>query len=218
MKQKKTLLHDYYMKFVLIHGALGSPEGNWFPYFKHSLETLEQEVIVPRFPVDTWEGITKNGPEKPAVKQNLSNWLDVFEPIAKTFRKGEKLCFVGHSLGPLFILHTVSRFDIRLDSAIFVTPFLDVLHRMWQIDHVNASFYKTDFDFNKLKERIPISYTLFSNNDPYVPITSNMNFATSLGSSCIEVRGAGHFNEESGFTSFPLVIELCKTRLENLAR
>ena len=202
------------MKFVLIHGAMGNPEENWFPYFKQSLEAFGQEVIIPRFPVDTWDEITENGPKKLPIKQNLANWLDIFEPIAKRFKKSEKLCFVGHSLGPLFILHAVSRFDIQLDSAIFVTPFLDVLHRMWQIDHVNASFYKTDFDFKKLKERIPISYTLFSNNDPYVPLDSNKDFSSRLKSSSIEVCGAGHFNKEFGYTSFPLVIELCKTRIE----
>jgi uncharacterized protein len=204
------------MKFVLFHGAMGSPEENWFPYFKQSLEALGQEVIIPRFPVDTWDGITAQGPHILPIQQNLTNWFHVFEPIAKTFQKGEKLCFVGHSLGPLFILHVVNQFDIQLDSAIFVTPFLNVLHRMWQIDHVNASFYKIDFDFKKLKKQIPISYTLFSDNDPYVPLNCNMEFASNLKSSCIEVRDAGHFNKEFGFTSMPLVIELCKTRLGKL--
>jgi len=203
------------MKFVLIHGAYGSPEGNWFPDFKERLLSLGQDVFVPLFPVEDWDEITKKGKEIAPTKQTLTNWLKVFEPISKSFVRGEKICFVGHSLGPVFILHAVNHFDIQLDSAIFVSPFLDALPGVWQFDQVNASFYKTDFDFEKLKKRIPISYVLYSNNDPYVPVERFKEFATCMKSSCIEIRGGGHLNSEFGYTTFPLVTELCKTRIDH---
>ena len=116
------------MKFILFHGAFGSPGSNWLPELKDKLESLGQEVIAPTFPVDTWENITKLGPKKSSERQNLANWFTEFDKIYKTFRKGEKLCFIGHSLGPLFILHVVERYNIKLDSAIFVCPFLAALH------------------------------------------------------------------------------------------
>jgi predicted alpha/beta hydrolase family esterase len=191
------------MKFVIFHGSYGNPEGNWFMDCKNTLVSLGQDVIVPRFPVDDWEEITKNGKEIPPSNQNLENWIKIFDPIAKSLQKKEKLCFVGHSLGPLFILHIVSKFNIQLDSAIFVSPFLNTLHRAWQIDHVNASFYKTDFD---------------SDNDPYVPINKVLNFAKLLNSSLIEVRNGGHMNTEFGFTSLPLVTELCKIRIDRVVK
>lgn len=202
------------MKFVILYGSFGSPESNWFPELKERLESLNQEVIIPRLPTENWEEVTRAGPQRPPKNQSLESWLKAFEKISKTLKKGEKPCFISHSLGSLFILHLVDRYNFQLDSAIFISPFLEKLGRSWQIDLVNQSFYKTDFDFSKLKRLIPISYVLYSDNDPYVASKYSVDFAQKLGSSPIFVRKAGHMNIEFGFKTFPLVFELCKTRLD----
>ncbi len=202
------------MKYVLFHGAFGNPQIGWFPQLQEKLEAIGQTVIAPQFPVDSWEDVTKAGPHVAPKQQALSHWFSGFEPIAQSFRKGEKVCFVGHSLGPLFILHAVSRWNLKLDSAIFVSPFLDRLTRAWQIDHVNTSFYKTDFDFGKLKKLIPISYVLYSDNDPYVDRNHSVLFAKALDSSLIFVKKAGHMNSEINLNEFPLVFDLCLTRVD----
>lgn len=200
------------MKFVLFHGAFGSSEGNWNPDLKKALESIGQEVIVPQFPVDDWDEVTKAGPGTPQKNQYLKNWLKTFEPIAKTFSPSDTLCFVGHSLGPVFMLHAVEQFHLQLDSAIFVSPFMESLHskEFWQFDHVNDSFYKTDFDFADLKKRIPISYVVYSNNDPYVDKKYPLSFAGTLDSSIIRMEKAGHVSDKK-YAS--LLFELCKTRI-----
>ncbi len=186
------------MKFVIFHGAYGSPESNWFEELAERLEALGQKVIIPRFPTP------KN--------QSLNSWLSVFKEIKKDFKKNESLCFIGHSLGPLFILHIVEKFNIQLDSAIFVSPFLTKLNNQ-QYDLINKTFYEEDFNFDRLKKLIPISYTLYSDNDPYVPSEYSIEFAGKLSSSLILVKGGGHMNSEAGLNKFPLVLELCKTRI-----
>lgn len=183
------------MQFILVHGAYGSPEGNWFPELQEKLEALGQHVLIPRFP--TPEG------------QNLTNWIKVYEDAVKTLDPNEKLCLIGHSLGPLFILHIVEYCQLQLDSAIFVSPFMSKLNNP-QFDSINNSFYKDDFDFGKLKKLIPVSYVLYSNNDPYVPASYSTTFADKLGSEKIVVKGGKHLNSEAGFTTFPLVLNLCK--------
>lgn len=203
------------MKFVLFHGAFGSPEGNWFPELKEKLESIGQEVIAPQFPVDDWDDITKSGKSTPPKRQSRAQWLITFErEMLPRIGRGDKVCFVGHSLGPLFILHVVDTFDIELDCAIFVSPFLEQLHGAWQIDHVNQTFYKTDFDFEKLKQGIPVSYVLYSDNDPYVDKHHSVRFANAIGSSLIYVKKAGHMNSEVNLNEFPLVFDLCLTRLD----
>src|SRR3989338_450665 len=129
------------------------------------MEAFHQEVIVPKFPVEDWNYLKKG---QVTENQNLSNWFKEFEKIYKSFKKDEKICFIGHSLGCAFILHVVSKYNIKLDSAIFVSPFLESLGGAWQIETANKTFYKKDFDLGKLKNLIPISYMLYSNNDPYV--------------------------------------------------
>lgn len=202
------------MKFVIFHGAYGSPEGNWFPQLKEQLEDLGQEVIAPQFPVDIWDNVTSKGEGYKSPIQNLENWLKKFEnDVLPNLKKKEKLCFIGHSLGPVFILHIVEKFNIQLDSSIFVSPFFGPLDE-WEFNTVNGTFYKSDFDFEKLKKLIPVSYVLYSDNDPYVPQDQPKEFAEKLNSSLIPVRRAGHINSEVNLNEFPLVFDLCTTRLD----
>lgn len=207
------------MQFVIIHGAFGGPDENWFPQLGEKLASLGQKVIIPRFPVDDWDTITSQGPDIPSKHQNLDHWLKTFEKVLENLNQNDKLCFIGHSLGPLFILHVLEKYDIQLDSAIFVSPFLRLPDdKYWQVHLVNKTFYKTDFDFVRLKRLIPISYTLYSDNDPYVDKKYSIDFAHNLGSSPVQVLSAGHMNSEAGYKDFPLVFDLCKTRLEILLK
>ncbi len=205
------------MIFVIFHGAFRSPEDIWFPYLKEKLEAQGQEVIVPRFPIDDWDDITKKGPKIPSKHQSLSSWLNTFarSHLARQGETLKKLCFIGHSLGPLFILHLLEKYNIQLDCAIFVSPFLKLPNdEYWQVHLVNRTFYKDDFDYKKLKSLIPISYVLYSDNDPYVDKKYSLDFAQKLGSSPILIKGAKHFNTDAGYTDFPLVYELCKTTID----
>lgn len=204
------------MKFVIFHGSFGSPDENWFPELKEKLELLGQVVIVPEFPIEDKKEIEKKGKDFKPQKQTLDNWTNVFKnQVLTKIKPNEKLCFVGHSLSPVFILHLVDKFNIQLDSAIFVAPFMEALKdELWQFNLVNSSFYESDFDFEKLKKLIPISYTLYSSNDPYVPENLSKDFAEKLNSSLIYVTRAGHMSSSVNLNEFPLVYELCKSRLD----
>jgi len=206
------------MKFILIHGAFGHPEENWFPDLKDELENMGQEVIIPQFPVEDWDEVTKNGPTIPTTRQNLQNWLDVFESeVLPKIQPADKVVMIGHSLGPVFILHAVEKFNLKLDAAIFVSPFMDELKlkEKWQFDFVNKTFYKTDFDFNKLKSQLGDTYVLYSNTDPYVSTPHTELFASTLSSSTILVKKAGHLSVGSAnLNEFPLVVNLCASRID----
>ncbi|MBI2617017.1 alpha/beta fold hydrolase [Candidatus Gottesmanbacteria bacterium] len=202
------------MNFVIIHGSFGSPNENWFPELKEKLESLGQSVVIPQFPVENWDEVARSGPFAKPKFQSLDNWFHTFEEIRKDINDKDDLCFIGHSLGSLFILHLVERYNLRLDSAIFVSPFLSSLGKDWRFDRVNQSFYKTDFNFRALRKNIPTSYVLYSDNDPYVEKYLSVGFAKRLHSSLLMVKRAGHMNSEVNLNEFPLILELCKTRLD----
>lgn len=201
------------MKFVIIHGSFGNPKSNWFPWLKDQLIELNQDVIVPEFPVEGWESITNKGEYTSSKTQTLENWLNEFNKYYKEV-KDQNLCFIGHSIGSVFILHLVLKYKLKLDSAIFVCPFFQKLNKSWQIDNVNESFYNNDFNYEDIRKLIPITYSLYSDNDPYVDTKYSTEFIKALDSSKIIIRGAGHMNNEAGFDKFPLLLELCKTRIE----
>src|SRR3989344_2543434 len=204
------------MKFIIFHSSYGNPEENWVPELKQSLEALGQTVLTPQFPCDDWDEISKIGPKAIAKHQTLANWLNVFEKdVLPRISSDDKLCFVGHSIAPLFILHVVSKFNLQLDSAIFVSPFLDDIGgENWQFKTVNGTFYKTDFDWEKLHKLIPTSYVLYSDDDPYIDQHFFLDFGAKMKSSMILVRRAGHMNAAVNLNEFPLVMELCKSRLD----
>ena len=204
------------MKFVLFHGSYGSSEGNWFPYLKNQLELINQDVLVPQFPIEDHKEILHLGEKKAkTIKQNLKNWLNYFKKNLLNKLKGKKdLVFVGHSLAPVFILHLVDNFNLKLDCVVFVSPFLQLPKDLWDFYLVNQTFYKTDFDFAKLKKLIPVSYVVYGNDDPYVDKKYIFDFAERMDSQTIEIMGGKHLNSEAKFLSFPLVFELCKSRLE----
>lgn len=201
------------MKFVIFHGAFGNKNGNWFPWLKTELEKLNQKIILEQFPCDDYKEITKNGPGVPSKNQNLSNWLKTFEKkVLPRINNYDKLIFIGHSLAPVFILHLINKFNIKLHSGFFISPFLTFLHEkdVWQFDHVNSSFYKTDFNFKKLKNLIPNSYVIYGDDDPYVDKKYPLTLADKMNSKIIIVKKGGHLNEEFGYTKFPLLLKLCK--------
>jgi predicted alpha/beta hydrolase family esterase len=167
--------------------------------------------------VENWDEVTKTGLKFKPQKQTLNKWINLFKSkVMPQIKKDEKLCFIGHSLGPVFILHLVDQIDLHLDSAIFISPFLGKLgnKKFWQIDVVNNTFYKTDFNFKRLQKLIPVSYVLYSDNDPYVHEKNSLQFAKALNSSQIYVKKAGHMNSEVNLNEFPLVFDLCTTRLD----
>ncbi len=199
------------MKFIRFHGSFGGPDENWSPYLKENLTKLGHEFLTPKFPVDDWDQLL---PEVQNENQNLDNWLKAFDEFYESnIKPDDQLCFIGHSLGCLFILHVVEKYNIQLDSAIFAAPFLTKLFCDWQIDLVNETFYKDNFDWDKLQKLIPVSYSLYSDNDKYVKESYPTEFAKNLNSNTILVKGKGHLNSKAGLDNFPLLLELCKTRI-----
>ncbi len=201
------------MQTVIFHGAFGSKNGNWFPWLKLELEAHGQKVFLEQYPVDDYDEITSKGSDNTTSIQNLDSWTKMFEKTTlPKIKKGEPLMFVGHSLAPVFIIHLVEKYELTLDCAIFVSPFLESLKGdAWQFDIVNRTFYKTDFNWEKMKKLIPVSYVLYGVNDPYVPNSYPLDFASKMGSSIIPVKNGGHLGGD--FKELPLVLELCRSRI-----
>lgn len=201
------------MQFLIIHGSFGSPKVNWFPWLKTELEKLHHTVILPQFPVDDWDKLTQKGEGNTTQNQTLENWLSTLKFLVPQI-KSHPTVVIAHSLGPLFTLHTIEKYKLTFDSAIFISPFLTKLNKSWQIDAANATFYKTDFDSHTIHTALPSVYSLFSDNDPYVDMRYIKQFNRLTKSQEILVKGGGHLSASSGFTQFPLVLELCKSRIE----
>lgn len=178
----------------IIHGTYGDPEENWFPWLKEELEKLDCKVFVPKFPT----------PEN----QSLENWLNVFEDYERYL--DESAIVVGHSLGPAFLLNLLEKRFVK--AAFFVSGFIGLLNNE-EFDELNKTFTDKEFDWNKIKENCKEFFVFHSDNDPYVPLEKAEELAKNLGVELNIIKGAGHFNKDSGYIKFELLLEEIKKEL-----
>ncbi|MCK4327286.1 MAG: alpha/beta hydrolase [Candidatus Diapherotrites archaeon] len=174
------------MNFSLIHGVYGGPEENWLPWLKQELESRGHKAFTPAFP--TPEG------------HSLENWIKVFEDFQKD---AQGAVFVAHSMAPAFVLHLIEK-GLSPKHCFFVAPFYGKTGDA-EIDELNSSFMGA-IDWEKVASAS--HYTCYySDNDPYVPVETALDFAKRLNAEAKMVKGAGHFSAATGYTEFPMLLE-----------
>ena len=194
---------------LILHGSYGAPSENWTPWLKGELEKQAKVVLAPQFPVDNWDEASAAGKEGFVPKQQtLRNWLDTFAELLPLIDT-EDLTIIAHSLAPLFVLHILQTYpDLKLKNVLFVAPFLGKLGDIWQIEAVNKSFYAPDnFDYTDFSKRTQQSHVFYSDNDPYVPEVSALDFAEKVNATLHLIDNAGHFNNDSGYSKFPELLK-----------
>lgn len=184
----------------------------WFTWLKKEFETKGGQVISPQFPTEDWSTVEQlqltNSNDFESI-QSLTSWEKIF--IDKVLPQVDKqpFIFIGHSIAPLFMMHMLQKYDIKIAGAVFVSPFFNIPDRpeIWQFYPTNKTFYNYDFDFAKIKSQIMgKTYVVYGDNDPYVPPAESPLFASKLGSELVMVKGGGHCG--SIFKDFPLVLDL----------
>lgn len=193
---------------LILHGSYGSPEENWAPWLKKELKYRDETVLAPQFQVDDWSNATAAGKENfVPTHQTLENWLKTFNEILPLLDT-DNLTVIAHSLAPLFVLHVLHKNPtLQIKNVLFVAPFLGKIGDIWQIEAVNKSFYvPNDFDFKDFASRIQRSHVFYSDNDPYVPTAESLGFAQKLNSKTHLVKDAGHFNTDSGYSTFSSIL------------
>lgn len=200
------------MKFIILHGSFGTTDSNWFPWLKERLGDLGQDVILPQMPVDERDLGSRDDYMEPR-EQYLSNWIQFFQVNIMPQIGESEIGIIAHSISNVFTLHLVKKLGLKIDLGIFVAPFLELPSIDEKYDLVNASFYSADFDSGTMQKMIDDSYVLFGDNDEYVPVESANAFGALVGASLIRVKNGGHMYGGSGFTQFPLILELCKAHI-----
>ena len=203
--QRKTVVkinHNYTKNMatiILIHGAFGNPEENWFPWLKTELESSGHKVIAPTFP-------TPNN-------QSLDSWRQAWKN--QKIILDQDTIFVGHSLGPVFIFDLLQNQQISnpIKASFLVAPFLSKLKNP-DFDPVNKTFIENPINWQTVKQNCEVFKAYVSDNDPYVPMEISKEVTTNLNINPIIVNGAGHFNESAGYAKFPLLLKEILSVLE----
>ena len=171
-------------RVIVIHGTMGCPEENWFPWLKSELESDKCEVLVPSLP--TPEG------------QSLENWLAVFACKAGALRASDIL--VGHSIGAAFVLRLLEYSASSIHAAFLVSGFARELGS--DFDTYNRTFVEPAFDWERIRANVKIACMYNSDNDPYVPLALAEELSTMLHVSLNVIADGGHLNTAAGYLKF----------------
>ncbi|RYG65138.1 serine hydrolase family protein [bacterium] len=176
------------LRVIVLHGAHGGPDTNWFPWLHAALNAEGIEVLRPRFP--TPEG------------QSLEAWLNTYDlaveslPVAPTI-------LVGHSLGATLALRLVERATEPFEGLFLAAGFIGALG-LSDYDSINQSFFAAPFDWAGIRERKgDVSRCWAGDNDLYVPLARSQEVAECLRTPLEIVPDGGHLNSETGFNAFP---------------
>ena len=175
------------MKVVIVHGASGSPDENWFMWLKSELEKHNIDSAVPELPIDE--------------TQSYESWNTIIDPLIET---GD--IAIGHSLGGLFWLNYIKQTNKKLKELYLVAtpnPLLD------KFNPGNDDIFRNIIiTFSALEQSKAGDVLVFeSNNDPYIPQGTGEEIADMLEGEYDHVPQAGHFNTDSGYDTFPQLLE-----------
>ena len=179
----------------IIHGSNGNKDAHWYPWLKGELEKKGLQVFLLQFPIGE--------------KQTLQNWLDTLKPKKENLKDS---ILIGHSLGAPFILNVLNQWNVKAKASFLVSGFTGHLEVEGEINI--EDFAERDFDWKKIKENCKYFYVIHSDNDPYVPLEKAEELAKNLGVSVALVKGGEHFQEQSGFKTFDLLLEKIDEEIE----
>ncbi|MFH1306277.1 MAG: alpha/beta hydrolase [Candidatus Micrarchaeota archaeon] len=184
------------MKYAfIIHGSGGNPEKHWYPWLKSKLEEKGMQVFAPQFPIEE--------------KQTLQNWMETLKPFEQYL---EDSIMIGHSLGVPFILNILNSENVKINSAFLVSGFVG--HLDVEGEENIDDFSERKFDWNKIKENCKKFYIFHSDNDSHIPLQKAQEFASNLGENIILLKGGEHFQAQSGFEKFDLLLKKIEERIE----
>ena len=175
-------------RVIMLHGAHGGPDTNWFPWLDAGLTAEGFEVVRPRFP-------TPQG-------QSLVAWCSILDATLDGLATLPTV-LVGHSLGAAFALRLVERATEPLAGVFLAAPFIGSLG-LPDYDPINRSFFETRFDWSAIDARAGHHRACWAgDDDPYVPLARSQEVAAGLQATCNIVPAGGHLNAETGFLTFP---------------
>lgn len=161
----------------------GTPDKAWYPWLKGKLEKNGFVVEVPEMP-DTAH------PRINAWVAKLSEVCGRIEPDT---------VFVGHSVGCQTILRFLEKQPkfTKCAGVIMVAPWMHLTDAAMQDDderEIGNHWMQAPINWKEIKSKAKRFVSIFSEDDPYVPLSDSDIFEQKLGSKTVIVKGRGHID------------------------
>lgn len=189
-------------KVFIIHGWDGSPEEPMHEWLKKKLEEKGFEVSVPEMPN--------------SAEPEINSWISKIKEIVEN--PNEKTYFIGHSVGCQGVLRYLETLNsnVNIGGVIFIAPWMHLDEKTIQeegkeVVEIAKPWMETPINWDKVKTHTNNFVCIFSDNDPYVPLTNKELFKEKLSAKTIIEHNKGHYDPDSNITENPTALnELLK--------
>lgn len=142
--------------------------------------------------------------EAPVIKEWIEKLTQVVDKIDKqTF-------LVGHSIGCQTIiryLETLTK-DQKVGGVLLVAPWIHLVNlEDEESEAIAKPWTETPIDWEKAKSRASKFICLFSDNDPWVPVSEAEIFKKELGAEVKILLNQGHFNDRKSEIIFQEILK-----------
>jgi hypothetical protein len=174
-------------RLFIIHGWGGSPKEILLQLLKDKFSKEGFETHIPEMP-DT---------DNPKI--NL--WINKLKEIVKNPDKDTY--FIGHSIGSQAVLRYLETLYNKVGKVILIAPWMHLDKNTIEEEgeetaEIAKPWMETPINWKRIKGVTNNFLCVFSDNDPYVPLSEKELFRKELGAKVITERNMGHFINEIG--------------------
>lgn len=170
-------------KIFLIHGWDGNPSSEpWFSWLSEECDNRNIEIIIPEMPNTS--------------HPKINEWVGKLDEIVN----GGDIYFVGHSIGCQAIMRYLEKTGKNISGIVFVAPWMHLDENTIEEEgqesiDIAKPWVETPINFEKVKICADKILAIFSNDDPFVPVSEIDLFRNELGAEIIVKDSEGHFND-----------------------
>lgn len=181
----------------IIHGWDGSPNEPMHQWMQQKLSEKGFSVKAPEMP-------------DPAVPK-IEPWVNKLKEIVDV---NEETILIGHSIGCQTILRFLETLpgSLKIKGIVLIAPWMKLDMQTMQEEgpegiEIAKPWMEIPINFKKVKSHIGKVIAIFSDNDPYVPLSQKDLFKKELDADIIIENNKGHFTISDGVRELPSALD-----------
>ena len=184
-------------RVFIVHGWEGNPNEPMLAWLKRELEKRDFKVVNPKMP----------HPITPTIK----DWINHLKKVVKNPDK--HTYFIGHSIGCQTVLRYLQILNKKVGGCVLIAPYMHldeqtIKEEGEEVWRVARPWMETPIKWKKILSNLNKKTTcIFSDNDPYVPLTDSKLFKKNLNAKIIIEHNKGHFAPFNKINKLPSALK-----------
>lgn len=183
-------------RVFIIHGWDGRPDEGCFPWLKKRLEE---------------DGFTVYAPAMPdPLRPEIHSWTTFLKDQVGV-PDGETI-LVGHSIGAQTVLRFLASLSegISIGGVVLLAPWVHLTEASYESEEdrqIARPWLETPMAWEEIKTHCPKFISIFSDDDPLVPLSDAQIFKDKLGATIVIENNKEHFSGSSGIKELPSLLK-----------